>query len=186
MSAWRNHFTESATSQPSLDPLRHHPLNWLAAQLSLSPADILCLLARSSSKRTSWSSNGSWRSSPLYCSHQSFHHIVLVKALFWLCPPHPPTAVTSSLVTGTISQQHSNPSHYFQTSTTPPSRGALRPMCGGVLCPPVHSRVGEALRRRLQWALVTCRRAVYLSTLPPTPSPLHGCHLADHEGPHRA
>lgn len=60
-----------------------------------------------------------------YCphlSHQNFYHIVLVEALFWLRPPHPPTAVKSSLVTGTISQQHSNPPHCFQTSTAPPSQ----------------------------------------------------------------
>lgn len=60
-----------------------------------------------------------------YCphlSHQNFYHIFLVEALFWLRPPHPPTAVKSLLVTGTISQQHSNPPHCFQTSTAPPSR----------------------------------------------------------------
>lgn len=66
---------------------------------------------------------------PPYCPRQSS---------FLALSPHPPTAVTSSLVTGTISQQHSTPSHYFQTSTTPPSRGALRPMCGCALRPPVH------------------------------------------------
>lgn len=94
-----------------------------------------------------------------YCphlSHQNFCHFVLVEALFWLRPPHPPTAVKSSLLTGTISSNTvtrltiSKPARHLQAGTTPPSPGAPRSTCDSVLSPPVHSLVGEALCHLLQ------------------------------------